>query len=244
MSSGTPDQNATGFLACGPAAGRYENASRDPENVGMKLSQFIPLKARVLDVGCGTGSVSEVVCEQRQVSLVGIEPDGERAVSARSRGLNVHQGFLTAEFIKGQEPFDVILFADVLEHLPDPAGVVQIAKQGLKKGGSVVASVPNVAHWFVRTDLFKGNFNYQDCGIMDATHLRWFTEATLRSFFERLGFSITGLDYTVNVELPDYGAKTPWRWLNFGNRKKVVSKLVKIAPRLFGCQLVIRATLP
>jgi methionine biosynthesis protein MetW len=239
----TPDQNSTGFLVSAPKAGRYENVSRDPDSVGMKLCKFIPLKSRILDVGCGTGSVSEVVGEQRQASIIGVEPDAERASTARARGLTVYHGFLTEDFIKAHEPFDIILFADVLEHLPDPAGIVQIAKQGLKKGGSVVASVPNVAHWFVRTELLGGNFNYQDCGIMDATHLRWFTEATFRSFWERLGFSVTGFDYTVNIDLPDYRSKRPWRWLRPDMRKKVVSRLVKIAPNLFGCQLVVQAIL-
>ena len=156
----------------------------------MKLASLIAPKSRILDVGCGTGVITEIIRHQTSASIIGIEPDVERVQRAKTRGLEVHPGILSPEFIKDHGPFDYIVFADVLEHLPNPAEIVVMARTGLKPGGSIVASVPNVAHWFVRIDLLAGRFNYQDCGIMDATHLRWFTRRTIREFFERLGFKL------------------------------------------------------
>ena len=209
----------------------------------MKLASFITPNARVLDVGCGTGSIAEIIRDERSATILGVEPDGERVQLAVARGLSVHHGVLTPEVVREHGPFDFVVFADVLEHLANPAEIVIIAKQGLKPGGSVVVSVPNVAHWFVRLDLLMGRFNYQDVGIMDATHLRWFTRETICEFFERLGFKITAMDHTVNIDLPDYYRRVPWRWLRRATRRKLVGALVRVRPSLFGCQHIVRATL-
>ena len=198
----------------------------------------------MLDVGCVTGVITDTIRREKSASISGIEPDAERVQRAIARGLDVHLGVLSPDFIRQHGPFDYIVFADVLEHLPNPAEIVAMARGGLKPGGSVVASIPNVAHWFVRTDLLRGRFDYQDCGIMDATHLRWFTRRTVREFFERLGFQITALDCTVNINLPDYQRRNPWRRMPHAFRRKLVGKLAKWSPALFGCQHIVRATLP
>jgi methionine biosynthesis protein MetW len=240
----SPDKHSSGFLETAPSAMRYDTQSLDPDNVALKLANLLSPNSRVLDVGCGTGSVTEIIQTATKVSIIGIEPDAERVQRALARGLNVHQGFLTAEFVREYGPFDHVVFADVLEHLADPADAVVIAKQGLKPGGSIVVSVPNVAHWFVRLDLLIGRFDYQDCGIMDATHLRWFTRRTIREFFERLGFEISAMSHTVNIELPDFSRRLPWRCVPRSVRKKIVRPLAAVWPGLFGCQHIVRATLP
>ena len=239
----SPDENAAGLLSAPPAALRYEHASLDPDDVGLKLAGLIAPGSRVLDVGCGTGVITALIHDLRSASIVGIEPDPDRALRARERGLEVHEGFLTDGYIREHGPFDYIVFADVLEHLPNPAAIVRIAKQGLRPGGSIVLSVPNVAHWFVRGGLLWGQFDYQDSGIMDATHLRWFTRRTIREFVERLGFEVTALDHTVNIGLPDYNRRAPWRWLRPGLRRRLVGRLAALRPGLFGCQHIVRATL-
>ncbi len=238
------EENLHGFLERAPSAMRYENASLDPGNVAAKIAAMIDFDAKVLDVGCGTGSVSEVICTITGANLVGIEPNAERAAAARARGLRVYEGVLSESFLEAHGPFDAIVFADVLEHLADPAQTIALAKRGLAAGGAIVASVPNVAHWFVRWDLLRGRFDYQDSGIMDATHLRWFTRKTIVEFFERAGLRVTALDCTVNAELADYRRRAPWRWLERSRRRRVVGFLARHFPGLFGCQHVVRATLP
>jgi methionine biosynthesis protein MetW len=240
----SPDSHSSGFLQTAPDALRYEYLSLDPDDAGMKLAHLIAPNSRVLDVGCGTGVITETIRREKSASIIGIEPDAERVQRAVARGLDVHLGVLSPDFIRQHGPFDYIVFADVLEHLPNPAEIVAMARGGLKPGGSVVASIPNVAHWFVRTDLLRGRFDYQDCGIMDATHLRWFTRRTVREFFERLGFQITALDCTVNINLPDYQRRNPWRRMPHAFRRKLIGKLAAWSPALFGCQHIVRATLP
>ena len=239
----SPDDSASGLVPAPPATLRYDHASLDPDDAALKLAGLITPGSRVLDVGCGTGVITEIIQQARAVTIIGIEPDAGRAQYARARGLDVHQGFLTAEFVRQHGPFDYVVFADVLEHLSNPAELVQIARLGLKPRGSIVASVPNVAHWFVRTRLLQGRFDYEDSGIMDATHLRWFTRHSIQDFFKRLGFEITTLSHTVNIGLPDYRQRAPWRWLRPGLRRRVVGRLAALRPELFGCQHIIRATL-
>jgi methionine biosynthesis protein MetW len=240
----SPDSHSSGFLQAEPDALRYEYLSLDPDDAGMKLAKLIAPNSRVLDVGCGTGVITDTIRRQKSASIIGIEPDAERVRRAVARGLDVHLGVLSPDFIRQHGPFDYIVFADVLEHLRNPAEIVAMARDGLKPGGSVVASIPNVAHWFVRTDLLRGRFDYQDCGIMDATHLRWFTRRTVRQFFERQSFQITALDCTVNINLPDYQRRYPWRKMSPAFRRKLVGKLASWSPALFGCQHIVRATLP
>lgn len=67
--------------------------------------------------------------------------------------------------------------------------MVSLLKQGMVPDGSMVASVSDVAHWFIRIDLLRGSFNYQEKGIMDATHLRWFTRKMITEFFGALDFA-------------------------------------------------------
>ncbi len=237
----SPDRNSQGFLKLQPKADRYENASSDIENVAYKIARFVPKGAYVLDIGCGTGSVSEVIQHLTSAKILGVEPDSTRVALGRERGINVVEGLVSDNMLKEKGPFDVVVFADVLEHLPDPAEVVRLAMTGLKPDGIIIASVPNVAHWFVRSELLRGRFQYTDCGIMDATHLRWFTLKTLGQFFDNLGCSTIGIDFTVNIDMREYHTRKPWKWIGGERKKRLVRFLVKMAPTIFGCQIVICA---
>jgi len=235
----TPDTSALGFLDKAPNPLRYDGQPNDPDEVVGVLSSTIPAGSRVLDVGCGTGSVSVQVASNRNLSLVGIEPDETRAARARERGLNVYAKRLTEELIAELGSFDVVLFADVLEHLPDPWSLLMLARTALVPGGRVVASVPNIAHWSVRTDLLRGRFVYRDSGIMDATHLRWFTEDGIRRLFESAGLRVESVRPTAGFELPCYGERLPWRRLKMRNRNRIIRRAIRRWPRLFACQWVV-----
>jgi methionine biosynthesis protein MetW len=240
----SPDENLNGFLETGADSLRYDGLSVDPDDAAMILSSLIIPQTKILDVGCGTGVITEFISRQKSVKIIGIEPDRNRVNRALERGLNVYAGYLSSKFINEHGPFDYIIFADVLEHLSNPAEIVNMSKKGLNYKGSILASVPNIAHWFVRIDLLFGRFDYQKYGIMDATHLRWFTRKSICDFFERLGFEITALEYTINITLPDYSRRLPWRWMTISFRRRFVRWLVKQWPTLFGCQFIIRATMP
>lgn len=183
---------------------RYDGHIDAPQEVARMLADLVPVGSRVLDVGCGTGSVSRIIADTRDAKIIGIEPDPCRATAARARGLQVHEQLFTPAVLQLLEAFDVIVFADVLEHVADPGNFLQLALRALLPGGRVIASVPNVAHWSVRLDLLRGRFDYQPVGIRDATHLRWFTAETVRSLFETNGLRVISLQHTAGVTLPEY----------------------------------------
>ena len=239
MNMRSPDLNSLGFLQSDPDALRYEFLSTEDDDVGGRLASLVS-PGRVLDVGCGTGSITEFIMARTGSEVIGIEPDPTRYARAVERGLNVYCGVLTAEFFHQHGPFSTIIFADVLEHLPSPGEIVLLAKGGLAPGGAILASVPNVAHAFVRMSLLRGEFRYRSSGIMDATHLRWFTKNTLHTFFTNLGFRVTNHLYTVNANMPEYCAP-PWRWIPY--KRNLIRTMVRIFPNVFGCQHVVRAEL-
>ena len=221
---------------------RYDVLIDAPQEVARMLADLVPVGSRVLDIGCGTGSVSHMIADTRNAKIIGIEPNSHRAAVARARGLEVYEEPFTPVIVERLEPFDVILFADVLEHIADPGSFLQLAHRALLPGGRVVASVPNVAHWSVRLDLLCGRFEYQPTGIRDATHLRWFTADTVRSLFETNGLRVISLQHTAGVALPDYENRSPWRWMPCDRRAAIVRALARRLPLLFGCQHIIHAT--
>jgi SAM-dependent methyltransferase len=93
-------------------------------------------------------------------------------------------------------PFDVIVFGDVLEHLKNPLPVLREMTGSLKEEGIVLVSVPNVANIYVRLSLLFGRFDYQDRGILDRTHLRFFTRKTFRGFLFDAGLEMKSLTAT------------------------------------------------
>ena len=220
---------------------RYDGHTAAPQEVARMLADLVPAGSRVLDVGCGTGSVTQIIADTRDAKVIGIEPNPSRAAVARARGLEVHEGQLTTEAIERFHQFDVVMFADVLEHTADPGSLLQLARRALLPGGKVIASVPNVAHWSVRIDLLRGRFNYEPVGIRDATHLRWFTAASVQLLFESNGLRVLSLQQTAGVDLPDYANRRPWRWLSRARRDPIIRRLARQLPLLFGCQHIVHA---
>jgi SAM-dependent methyltransferase len=240
----SPDRNATGFVPAAVDRLRYNVyapiAYEPTEVIGMTRA-MVPAGSRVLDVGCGAGWRGKELREARGCEVIGVEPDEGRAEVARSLGVEVVTGYLEAIDVERIGRFDVVLFGDVLEHLPDPAAMLLAAREYLKPGGAIVASVPNVAHWTVRWDLLWGEFDYQPSGIMDATHLRWFTEKTLRGLFDAAGYRVVAWEVTAGAWMPDYRFRRPWKWLSDPYRIRLVRACARRFPNLFGCQHVVRA---
>ena len=133
--------------------------------------------------------------------MVGVEPNAERAQAERSRGHSVRTGYYDESSAAELGRFDVILFADVLEHMPHPGPVLRLARQWLAPNGCVIASIPNVAHRTIRLSLLGGQFTCTPFGLMDATHLRWFTVQSTRQLFVGAGFTRTELDCTSGAKL-------------------------------------------
>jgi methionine biosynthesis protein MetW len=237
------DQVARGFVRGHVDALRYPNAvDADPSEAHEIIAQQVPLGSRVLDVGCGAGALMDYLQKRRKAVVVGIEPEHTRAETAAAQGLEVIESAFSADSAGALEPFDVVLFADVLEHLSDPHEALTVARSLLKDGGRVVASVPNVAHWTVRWNLMRGRFDYQPSGIMDATHLRWFTRSTLLSLFRVAGLEPYRVCSSTGKWMPDYRQRRPWRWLDAPTRGRALDALARRWPTMFGCQHIVTAT--
>ena len=242
MQTHTPDSHAAGFASGTLNPLRYDGLTFDPWEVPALMRAMMPAGVRVLDVGCGTGAATTVANTDKNNEVMGIEPDPDRAAAARARGMDAICGYLSAEFFTEHGNFDVIIFGDVLEHLPDPASMVSLALTGLRPGGYLLISVPNVAHWTVRWQLLFGNFDYNSSGIRDATHLRWFTRKTLEKFLQAQGMEIVEFRHSSGFYTPDYDI-FPWNRLPTKLRGKIIHAGTRFFPLLFGCQHVVKARL-
>ena len=144
---------------------------------------------RVLDVGCATGYLARALVE-RGCTVSGVEFDAEAAEEARPHLERLVIGDLeTMDLAEafGDDRFDVVVFGDVLEHLRNPLPVLRGAKALLADRGSVVVSIPNIAHGSVRLALLAGRFDYQDLGLLDSTHVRFFTRSSVEDLFREAG---------------------------------------------------------
>lgn len=219
---------------------RYNSTSTTPLESTYWIISFIRPGSRVLDIGCGTGSITQAILKERQVEIIGIEPNKERAEAAQKLGLRVLNDVYTDEFAGKYGKFDYIVFADVLEHLEDPFDLLVKVMKSLSENGRVIASVPNVAHWSVRLSLLVGRFDYAPTGIMDATHLRWFTRESLVRLFMTAGYEVVEMRHSAGAWLPQY-QWAPLRLLPESYRRRLISKLGQFSHGLFACQHVVSA---
>jgi len=148
---------------------------------------------KILEAGCSSGYFGgALVTEGHEVW--GIEPNEEAAKEAADILHSVYIGFIEDFFVDNHnECFDVIVFGDVLEHLADPLEVLKKSKQFLLDGGIVVASIPNITHYSIRAMMLEGRWDYSDLGILDRTHLRFFTRDSLIDLFSESGYQVLSL---------------------------------------------------
>ena len=148
----------------------------------------------VLELGCWNGHVSgAIVAAGNRVVGVDVDADELAANPHIERGHVVDLDVQRLSEIE-HERFDVIVLGDVLEHLRRPDEVLRDLTQLLDDGGRFVISVPNVSHVDIRLHLLSGRWDYQDVGLLDRTHLRWFTRAGLRSLLDDAGLTATRVE--------------------------------------------------
>ena len=162
---------------------------------------------KALDVGAADGFLAERLTGQGW-SVTALERDPKLAARAHGRCKEVVVADLESAPPRLHGPFDAIVYGDVLEHLSDPTATLRALDQTLAPGGTVIVSVPNVAHLWVRLSLLAGRFDYADRGILDRTHLRFFTRRTLLELLRSAGLSVVELAVTP-VPLP---LVVPPRW--------------------------------
>jgi 2-polyprenyl-3-methyl-5-hydroxy-6-metoxy-1,4-benzoquinol methylase len=173
---------------------KYTEFQDNPDSTHSKIVSLVPPATRVLEFGCATGYMTEVLKNRLGCTVVGIEIDRDAAALAEQHAERVIVG--DAEKIDyaaelAGEQFDVVLFADVLEHLKEPDDVLRRVRPFVAENGVVIASIPNIAHASVRLALLGGEFRYREWGLLDDTHLRFFTRASIQDLFEESGYVIT-----------------------------------------------------
>jgi 2-polyprenyl-3-methyl-5-hydroxy-6-metoxy-1,4-benzoquinol methylase len=178
-------------------AARYEQpVDLTSDSSQARVVRLVGQNKDVLELGCSTGYMSRVLRE-RGCRVVAVEQDAGAAERAQCFCEHVIVGDLEQLDLGdalGKARFDVIVAADVLEHLKDPVRLLRALRGFLKDDGWLVASLPNVAHGSVRLALLGGEFAYRPMGLLDRTHLRFFTRDTLQGLFNDAGFIIGHLE--------------------------------------------------
>src|SRR5262245_34389907 len=178
------------------------------EDPRTEMRRYIPIMAhRLLDVGCAAGSFGAALKLEQSMEVWGIERSAEVAAVARERLDHViiadveSDGMLLPECY-----FDCIVFNDILEHTREPWNLLKRFKKYLTGAGCIVASIPNVRYYEIMKELvIQGIWRYRDCGVLDRTHLRFFTGRTIRELFQDCG-------YDVLVCEGIRGEKFPWKF--------------------------------
>lgn len=188
---------------------------------------FVPRDSYVLELGCATGFHSQFLQEVKGCTVVGAEIDKRSAKLASTVIDTVITGNLddakTWGKIKSHSPFDVVLASNVLEHLVDPWTAMEQAHKVLKRGGIFVVAIPNIGFWRARLKILRGKWEYEDYGIFDRTHTKFFTINSMREDLEYAGFKVRDEKYD-----PAGGAK----WF---------TPLLKKFPNAYAHQVVYKA---
>jgi SAM-dependent methyltransferase len=202
----------------------------------LKLLSEAKQPLRILDIGTADGYLGAILKGQGHY-MVGVENDEALAVKARCH----YDQFYIADVEEFDFPFDdefdYILFADTLEHLKRPAEVLRRALPVLKNTGEAVVSVPNVANFLIRLSLLAGRFNYTERGILDKTHLRFFTLRTVAELLESCGCRVIEVIATpapIQLILPF--TRQPL----FNVLHEIHFGLTRMWKQMFGYQFVIR----
>ncbi len=153
----------------------------------------------VFEGGVSSGYFAEAVAEAGRI-VDGHELDPLAAEAARRVCRTVYEGDLQ-HFDPSviDRDYALLLFGDTLEHIPDPGAVLASLRPHLRDGGHLVVSVPNIANWSIRAQLLAGRFRYTDRGILDRTHMRFYTAETLVEMISSAGFEVTNLQAAVPV---------------------------------------------
>lgn len=216
----------------------YDQFIPSPWGSHMKCVQLVGSNKKVLDVGCATGLVAQRL-KENGCEVTGIESDPNQAELAQRYCGKVFVGDIEElDLPLTPSSFDVLLMADVLEHLKDPLKTLSKLSQFLAEDGFILVSLPNVAYFYIRLKLLIGQFDYQERGIMDKSHLGFFTLKTAKRLVVDAGFAIQSIYVTVpNVPI-SFGSNK-----SFNIIYKLAYWLARLWRTMFAFQFIIKARL-
>lgn len=218
---------------------------REAENPVLleRVLACLPEGGRVLDVGCGFGTLLARLAG-RAGYRAGVELSATAAEAAARVADEVANLALTAPLPFPPASFDVVVCADVLEHLPDPGAALASVARLCRPGGAVVVSVPNVAYWQARLRLLRGVWRYEPTGLFDSGHLRFLTRETLVELVGQSGLRVEAVEPARSPEVaPHVLARLPEPVRAGVNRAWSATeyRLARRRPTLFAYQLVCTA---
>ena len=188
------------------------------EKLWVKSAGLVNKNAHLLEIGCATGYMSEFFIKEKNCSVLAVDYNSTQVETAKKRGINAIFGniedkeFLDEikKYTELNGKFDIILATEVIEHLVNPENFLINIKDFLKHEGYIILSTPNIAHWSVRRNLLFGNFDYEEAGILDKTHLKFYTSKTFTNLLKKSGYKIEIFDRC------------------YGERMGIIKKLTKI----------------
>ncbi|MES2502162.1 MAG: class I SAM-dependent methyltransferase [Pseudomonadota bacterium] len=194
---------------------------------------------KVLEIGCGPGSITKILAEQGECKVTGLELDPEAIEKVTPYCVKVMQADLNSsewpKLIDASEKFDVVVAADVLEHLYDPWVNLQKMASFVNDNGYIIISLPHAGHAAVMACLYNGDFQYRDWGLLDRTHIRFFCLKNIEDLFAQAKLKIIEVAYvTKSAEETEFVAG----WTNL---PPLVKKAFNSAPHSDIYQVVIKA---
>ena len=194
---------------------------------------------RLLDVGAADGLLARLLTA-RGWKVTGLEADPAAAAAGASHCERMIVADLDGGVPTLEDEFDAIVCADVLEHLRNPAATLASLRHALATTGEVVISIPNVAHLWVRLSLLLGRFDYAERGILDRTHLRFFTRRSLAALVREAGLRIMR---ATSTPVPLYQVvPEPWHGQALAAAHALSARSARLLPRLLAYQFVVGAT--
>ena len=199
--------------------GNFDPGKLKSDNIDRLSTGLVPIGSKILELGCATGFMSRYFTKKLGCQVIGVDvnPAAKPDVTGDLGGKTVWLK------IKKHEPFDVVFASAILEHLPNPETTLQLIKSVLKPKGLLIVTLPNVAHWSLRLKLLLGRWQYEDYGLLDRDHLRFFNYFTAQKLITSAGFKIN------KILIDPAGGIKYFSWL------------AKYFPNLYAYQICIEA---
>ncbi len=196
----------------------------------LQRARFFDNGETILDVGCGPGYLAEYLAKQKNCIVVGVEQDPRLAEIARRVCAQVHEVDLETEGLRNiQGKFTAIFFGDVIEHVRNAPDLLRQASELLEVGGRIIVSTPNFVHIKNRVRVLFGSFEYRDAGLLDRTHVHFYTKRTLYGLLNEAGYRVVRTDFTTGV-------------MNLSSlRNRALHVLARAYPNLFAYQFIVAA---
>lgn len=177
-----------------------------PEKVYDFANANIAYKSTVLDLGCATGNFGEYLHNKRKCTVFGVDFSARQLEIARQKNAYeklfcINLNNLTDELDEYKNYFDTIILTDVIEHITETENLFFRIKPLLKENGNIIVSVPNITHQSIKLSILLDEFNYMPCGILDDTHVKFYTARSATELFNKEQLKIVNFSIMVNASL-------------------------------------------